>query len=84
MKVKVEIPTTGLEVWYAALDLAWTRGLTFTVAAFCAAAGLKDNRHTRRHLKAMVKAGKLIAVKSLGDDGHYRMHYSAQRTARAW
>lgn len=82
MKVKCNIPATGLIVWYAALDLAFVRGLTFTVQGFCAATGLKDNRHTRKHLKEMVRAGYLTTAKRLHDDGHYRVSYFAQKTAR--
>ncbi len=79
---KLGFTGTGAENAMHALTLAFVLGLTFNVAGFCAYAGAKPNRHTRKVLNDLVKEGALCKAKRLGDDGHLRMEYYAQKTAR--
>jgi hypothetical protein len=67
---------------YHAMVLAFAQGASFTVAGFCACFKYKPNRHTRKVLNQMAAAGLLTKHKTLFDDGHYRMVYAAQKTAR--
>jgi len=69
-------------VRFHAVELAYIEGASFTVQSFCARYGFKDNRHTRRVLNDLWKSGRLARHKTLYDDGHYRMVYAAQKTAR--
>jgi hypothetical protein len=62
--------------------IAYIEGKSFTVQSFCARLGHKPNRHTRRVLNELARNGQLTKHKTLYEDGHYRMVYAAQKTAR--
>lgn len=80
-KVSYSLPMMWCRRFYA-IDLAYVEGATFTVKAFCARYGFKDNRHTRKTLNDLAAEGRLYKAKTLFSDGHYRMAYSAQKTKR--
>lgn len=69
---------------FMALDRAWVQGLSFSVRGFCEACKAPENRHTRKVLNTLVKNGRLTAHRTLFDDGHYRMVYSAQHSRSMW
>jgi len=67
---------------YHAMVLAYADCAAFTVSSFCAKFGYKPNRHTRKVLNQMAGAGLLYKHRILYNDGHYRMVYAAQKTAK--
>jgi len=79
---KSMLPALSLVVRNNALVDAFVHHKAFTVQAFCKAHSLRPNRHTRATLNKMVAEGMLAKHKTLYDDGHYRMVYSAQLTKR--
>jgi hypothetical protein len=83
MKVEVWGYThKDLAVGFCAMMAAFHENASFTVEAFCKKYSFKPNRHTRRALNEMVADGILTKHKTLYNDGHYRMVYAAQKTAR--
>jgi len=71
-----------LTVRYEAMKLAYHENASFTVEAFATRQQFVVNRHLRRVLNQMAREGLLAKHKTLYDDGHYRMVYAAEKTAR--
>ncbi len=78
MKVNLVIPDTGKDVWIAAALLSGTMRLEFDFMTFCSLSGCKPNRHTRRALREMVKAGYLERGKRLRRDGKWPFVYTSR------
>jgi hypothetical protein len=60
-----------------AYRLVYEQNTCFTLKAFAAKTGYKDNRHTARALKQAVSEGRLVVYKTRFSDGRYRNVYYA-------